>query len=113
MGKITELLEKTGLPFAYDHFAEGESPEPPFITYIVEGTENFCADCRVYAVVLDIGIELYTDRYEPDTEKRLERVLDAEDIPWDRESEWIGPERMYQTTYDITLIEESEEEEDE
>ena len=26
MEKITAILEKIGLPFAYDHFAEGESP---------------------------------------------------------------------------------------
>ena len=31
--KIVEILEQTGLPVAYDHFAEGESPDPPFICY--------------------------------------------------------------------------------
>ena len=28
--QIAEMMEETGLPFAYHHFAEGESPVPPF-----------------------------------------------------------------------------------
>ena len=32
--EIIELLEKSGLPFAYDHFVEGESPEPPFLVFL-------------------------------------------------------------------------------
>ena len=27
MEKLTEIMNKIGLPFAYDHFAEGESPD--------------------------------------------------------------------------------------
>ena len=29
--KLIEIMEAMGIPFAYDHFAEGESPEPPFM----------------------------------------------------------------------------------
>lgn len=25
------MLQTAGLPLAYDHFAEGESPDPPFL----------------------------------------------------------------------------------
>ena len=31
MDNITEIMEALQLPFAYDHFAEGEGPAPPFI----------------------------------------------------------------------------------
>ena len=31
--ELAGMLEKNGLPFAYDHFAEGESPDPPFICF--------------------------------------------------------------------------------
>ena len=27
---LMEMLEETALPIAYDHFAEGESPDPPW-----------------------------------------------------------------------------------
>ena len=32
--EINLLLEEAGLPFAYHHFAEGESPEPPFLIFL-------------------------------------------------------------------------------
>ena len=45
--ELAGMLEKTGFPFAYDHFAEGESPDPPFICYLLPGSDNFSADGRV------------------------------------------------------------------
>ena len=40
--QIAEMMEEMGLPFAYHHFAEGESPAPPFLLiswreYILSG----------------------------------------------------------------------------
>ena len=48
MDELMEIMKETGLPFAYDHFAEGESPDPPFITFLLPGSNNFAADGRVY-----------------------------------------------------------------
>ena len=39
--ELAGMLEKTGFPFAYDHFAEGESPDPPFICYLLPGSDKF------------------------------------------------------------------------
>lgn len=30
MDKLLKMLEEMDIPFAYDHFAEGESPDPPY-----------------------------------------------------------------------------------
>ena len=35
---VIEMLEEAGLPLAYDHFAEGESPEPPFLIFLLRLT---------------------------------------------------------------------------
>ena len=35
--QINEIMEEMGLPFAYHHFAEGESPAPPFLLFFVTG----------------------------------------------------------------------------
>lgn len=61
MEELVAMLQKTGIPFAYDHFAEGESPEPPFICYLLPGSNNFAADGRVYFKINQVRIELYTD----------------------------------------------------
>ena len=48
MEKLIEIMNKIGLPFAYDHFAEGEGPDPPFICYLTPNSDNFAADGQVY-----------------------------------------------------------------
>ena len=44
MEEVIKILKEIDIPFAYDHFAEGESPSPPFICYLTPGTDNFAAD---------------------------------------------------------------------
>ena len=48
MDELISILNEIGLPYAYDHFAEGESPNPPFICYLLPGSDNFAADGMVY-----------------------------------------------------------------
>ncbi len=41
--QIAEMMEEMGLPFAYHHFAEGESPAPPFLLFLSPRREYiFC-----------------------------------------------------------------------
>ena len=47
--ELVATLKEVGLPFAYDHFAEGESPDPPFFVFLIPGEETFGADNIVYA----------------------------------------------------------------
>ena len=39
--QIAEMMEEMGLPFAYHHFAEGESPAPPFLLFLSPGENTF------------------------------------------------------------------------
>ena len=32
---IVSMAEEAGLPSAYDHFAEGQSPDPPFLLFLL------------------------------------------------------------------------------
>lgn len=45
---VADILIGTGLPYAYDHFAEGESPKPPFAVYYHPESTNFGADNIVW-----------------------------------------------------------------
>ena len=58
MDELISILNEIRLPYAYDHFAEGESPNPPFICYLLPGSDNFAADGRVYYKNSDVHIEL-------------------------------------------------------
>ena len=68
---VIEMLEEAGLPLAYDHFAEGESPEPPFLIFLFPGTDNVFADDTVYQRIDELNIELYTDKKDPETENTI------------------------------------------
>jgi len=96
---LLDLLTEIGIPFAYDHFAEGESPEPPFITYLLPGNNNFAADGRAYLKVDVVHIELYTDKKDPMLESQVEAVLDAHDIFYEKSEVWIESEKLYEVLF--------------
>ena len=99
MDDLMQLMEEIGLPFAYDHFAEGESPDPPFITFLLPGSDNFAADGKVYLKINEVHIELYTDEKNPETESLVESVLDAHEIFYDKTEVWIESEKLYEVLY--------------
>lgn len=99
MEKITEILKTCGIPYAYDHFAEGESPDPPFICYLYPGSSNFGADGKVYYKINQVHIELYTDYKDPSVEQKLEELLDAASIFYDKTEVWIESEKLYEVLY--------------
>ena len=103
MEKIVSMLAETGIPFAYDHFAEGESPNPPFICYLLPKSDNFAADGSVYLRIDVVHIELYTDRKSPATERRLEVVLDAHGIFYNKSEVWIDSEKLYEAVYTFEM----------
>ena len=103
MDKILELMAEIDIPSAYDHFAEGESPEPPFITYLMPRTNNFSADGRVYLRVTEVHIELYTDEKNPEVEAQVEDVLDAHEIFYDKTEVWIETEKLYEVLYSFEM----------
>ena len=103
MKRIAELIKRMGLPFAYDHFAEGESPAHPFICYLTPGSDNFAADGRAYYKINIVNIELYTDTKDPSVEQKVESVLDANGIFYDKTEVWIESEKLYEVLYQFEL----------
>ena len=99
MDRLVGILEELGLPFAYDHFAEGEAPEPPFVCYLLPGSHNFAADGRVYHKSSEVRVEVYTDRKDLALEARVEDVLDGHGIFYNKSEVWIESERLYEVLY--------------
>jgi len=99
MVELVNILKETEIPFAYDHFAEGESPEPPFICYLLPGSNNFSADGKVYFKANEVHIELYTDFKDLTVEQKLEAVLDEHGIFYNKSETWIESEKLYEVLY--------------
>ena len=100
---ITNMLKEAGLPLAYDHFAEGESPEPPFLIFLFPGSDNMFADNGVYFKISQLNMELYTDKKDPELEEKLEDILTAHEIPWEKSEVWIDSEKMYEVLYQTEI----------
>lgn len=103
MEELVAMLQKTGIPFAYDHFAEGESPDPPFICYLLPGSNNFAADGKVYFKINQVRIELYTDSKDLAVERKVEAVLDDSGIFYNKSEVWIQSEKLYEVLYSFEV----------
>lgn len=75
MDRLIKILEEIGLPFAYSHFAEGESPDPPFMVYLFPKNKHFGADGLVYYKNTEVNLEVYTDKKDLQLEEKIEVYL--------------------------------------
>lgn len=101
--ELAAILQEMDIPFAYDHFAEGESPEPPFICYLLPGSDNFASDGRVYFRINEVRIELYSDSKDVGLESKVEAVLDSYGIFYNKSEVWIQSEKLYEILYSFEV----------
>ena len=103
MEKLLSVLDSIGIPYAYDHFAEGESPEPPFLCYLLPGSDNFSADGKVYHKISEVRLELYTDYKDLASEQKVEDTLDAVGLFYNKTETWIDSEKLYEVLYSFDM----------
>lgn len=101
--EVLEMLGEMGLPFAYDHFAEGESPDPPFLVFLYPKALNFSADGIAYFKINQLDIELYTDLKQPELEETIEAVLLKYGIFYGKSEVWIESEKLYEVLYEMEV----------
>lgn len=100
LSKIYEILKKLNIQISYGYF--NEKVKPPFICYISEGYTNFGADNKVYLKSENIRIELYSQNKNIDLEKKLENLLDENEIYYEKSEDiFIKEERLVQVNYYI------------
>ena len=103
MDELIEILTEIGAPYAYDHFAEGESTDPPFICWRMPGSNNFSADGIVYQKITTVNIELYTDKKDLPCESQVESILDSHGIFYNKTEVWIESEKLYEVLYSFEM----------
>ena len=103
MEELVKMIEEMGIPFAYDHFAEGESPDTPFICYLLPDDENFAAAGKVNYRISGVRIELYTDFKDPIMEQKVTAVLDSYGIFYARNEVWIEDEKLYEVAFEFAM----------
>ena len=102
--EVAAMAEETGFPVAYDHFAEGDSPSPPFLLFLFPRSDDFRADGKAYKKISGLHFELYTDRKQPDAEEAVEDVLDAHGMVYEKTEVWIPEEGLYEVLYSMEVL---------
>lgn len=97
------MIEEVKLPYAYHHFVEGESPDPPFLVFLYPNSDNFAADGMVYFKVNRLNIELYTDLKDVELEETVEAMLDKHGIFYEKSEVWIESENLYEVLYQMEV----------
>lgn len=102
--QVAQIIAGIGLPFAYDHFDEGNAAEPPFICFFFEGSDDFTADNTNYQRIRPLTVELYTDNKDFSLENTVETALNAAGLVFSRNETYIDSERMYEVSYETEII---------
>jgi len=105
--KLVSILKETEYPVFYSHFNVTDSnpaPEPPYITYIFAGSANLYADNKVYKKIDNIQIELYTNIKDLQVEKKIEDLLNLDEIPYETNEIFIESENIFQKIYEVRMI---------
>lgn len=99
--ELKQILDTTGYPVAYSHF--NEPKKTPFITYLFTYSSNFHADNKVHKQIENVDIELYTSKKDLHAEETLERLLNQNELPYNKVETFIDSERVYQIIYEVRL----------
>lgn len=100
---VIRMIEEMGMPYAYDHFVEGESPDPPFLVFLYPRSDNFAADGKVYYKINQLNIELYSDLKDVSLEAKIEAVLDKHGFYYEKTETWIDSEKLYEILYQFEM----------
>ena len=103
MDKLVAMIREIGLTFAYHHFAEGDSPTPPFLIYLLPQSHHFGADGKVYYKIEEVRLEVYTDYKSVELEQKVETVLEKHGIFYAKSEVWIESEKLYEVVYTFEM----------
>lgn len=102
--EIYDGLKSLGYPVAYSHYAEGEVPKPPFLTYYFPGTDNFSADGLVYQEINELDIEIYSRGKALEAEQAVSEWLTSQGLFYEKQEYYIESEKLIQVIFEISLI---------
>lgn len=101
--QVAAALDSVGLPVAYSHFPE-PGQAPPFVIYYYPGINDVYADNKNYQRIVQLTVELYSLTKDLELEWQLEDALTAAGLSYDKVSNYIASERMFQTVYETEVM---------
>lgn len=101
LSEFKAQLETTGYRVAYEHFAEDDAPDMPFICYIETHTTNTAADGKVNDIVRNLQAQLFTHKKDIEAEQKTETALN--EFYFSKECEFEDGEDCYRVVYSVQI----------
>lgn len=100
---LTDQETGVGIPVAYSHFRDKDSPEsPPFLVYIGNGQDTFKADDTFYYTENRYQIEYYFTEKNEAEEARIEKCLLDNGLRYQKsEDVFIEDEGVFVIYYEV------------
>ncbi|MEG2429515.1 MAG: hypothetical protein RSA99_03955 [Oscillospiraceae bacterium] len=102
--ELFNKLKKSGLPVAYHHFSKSQAP--PFLVYLVTSQSDYGADDINLLTKTNYRVELITDKKDLISENLIDNLLNF--VEFEKSEVYINEEKIYQVSYDFTIIEKKE-----
>ena len=87
----------------YRAWPVGKAPNLPFVCYLATNTDNFDADNKVYHVIQNVDVELYTAKKSEAYEQSLEQKFAELGLPWEKDETYLDDENCYEIIYSISI----------
>jgi hypothetical protein len=100
--ELYQALKSIGFPVAYGSFTNPVTP--PFITYQFAYSSDMIADNHNYVDIGNFQVELYTDKKDLTTEKKVQDKLKELGLPYRKFETYLDEEKMYQILYEIQIL---------
>ena len=98
--ELAQKLNELGYPVAYSHFKKAQ--KLPFICYLVIDSDNFIADNKVYREILNVDIELYSNK-DFVAEEKIKKMLNDNELPYSFNEVYIKEEEVFKSTFSIQI----------
>jgi hypothetical protein len=103
--EVKTMCKKMGVYFDEehpDHINASNTIVPPFMEYfLVDMPVN--ADSRRYLDIKEMTIRIYSDTEVSESEKRIQEVLEEEDLRWKRSCEFIEELLLFAIQYKMEV----------
>lgn len=101
---VITMIGQMQLPYAYHHFAEGEAPVLPYLIYTYPESIPYAADDGVYEQGSSLQLELYSETRDLPIERRIEHMLDVNDLVYRKSEVYIESEQLYEIIYEMEVV---------
>lgn len=100
--EVAYMVASFGFPWRYSHFSQ--TPATPYVVFYYPNNNDVFADSSNYVDKRALYIDLFTQTKDAEAEETIEAVLKSYGLTWYKQTDFLGDELIYQTTYEMEVI---------